>query len=166
MSSDGKYVTFIDYVAATDTVDVSNANTPGVIDPTNPVPGAYYRAAAQLSQNGKFTFTSINAYSGNNGRAAVEAKIKGKHYIYTAGNAGNGKNPQPKGVVLGAGAQIITPSNLPLSKQNPGQPTPVGSFNVTQLATARTRSARTTTTVAWCSTTTCCTTPRAAAATA
>jgi hypothetical protein len=133
LSTDGKYVTFIDYVAAPDTVDVSNANTPGVVDPTNPVPGKYYRAVAQLSQNGKFTFTETNAYSGNNGRAAVEAKINGKYYIYTAGNAGNGSNPQPEGVVLGAGAQIITPSDLPESLQNPGQPTPVGSFNVTQL---------------------------------
>src|SRR5215469_9706297 len=133
LSSDGKYVTFIDYVAAPDTVDASNANTPGVIDPTNPVPGADYRAVAQLSENGKFTFTETNAYSGNNGRAAVEAKVNGKYYIYTAGNAGNGSNPQPEGVVLGAGAQIITPSNLPESQQNPGQPTPVGSFNVTQL---------------------------------
>jgi hypothetical protein len=133
LSSDGKYVTFIDYVAAPDTVDASNANTPGVIDPTNPVPGAYYRAVAQLSENGKFTFTETNAYSGNNGRAAVEAKVNGKYYIYTAGNAGNGSNPQPEGVVLGAGTQIITPSNLPESKQNPGQPTPVGSFSVTEL---------------------------------
>jgi len=120
-------------VAAPDVVDVSNANTPGVVDPTNPVPGKYYRAVAQLSANGKFTFTETNAYSGNNGRAAIEAKVNGKYYIYTAGNAGNGSNPQPEGVVLGAGAQIITPSNLPESQQNPGQPTPVGSFNVTQL---------------------------------
>ena len=133
LSTDGKYVTFIDYAAAPDTVDVSNANTPGVIDPTNPVPGAYYRAVAQLSADGKFTFTETNAYSGNNGRAAVVAKINGKYDIYTAGNAGNGGNPQPSGVVLGAGAQIITPSNLPESEQNPGQPTPVGSFNVTEL---------------------------------
>ena len=88
---------------------------------------------AQLSANGKFTFTETNAYSGNNGRAAIEAKVNGKYYIYTAGNAGNGSNPQPEGVVLGAGAQIITPSNLPEPEQNPGQPTPVGSFNVTQL---------------------------------
>jgi hypothetical protein len=133
LSTDGKYVTFIDYVAPKDTVDVSNASTPGVIDPTNPVPGAYYRAVAQLSQDGKFTFTETNAYSGNNGRAAIEAKIDGKYYIYTSGNAGNGSNPQPSGVVLGAGAQIITPSNLPEADQNPGPPTPVGSFNVTEL---------------------------------
>ena len=133
LSTDGKYVTFMDYVAAPDTVDASNANTPGVIDPTNPVPGAYYRAVAQLSANGKFTFTETNAYSGNNGRAAVEASVDGKDYYYTAGNAGNGSNPQPTGVVLGAGTQIITPSNLPEADQTPGQPTPVGSFNVTQL---------------------------------
>ena len=133
LSSDGKYLSFIDYVAAPGTVDVSNANTPGVIDTTNPVPGAYYRAVASLSANGQWNFTETNAYSGNNGRAAVEAKVDGKYFIYTAGNAGNGSNPQPSGIVLGAGAQIISPSSLPESDQNPGQPTPVGSFNVTQL---------------------------------
>jgi hypothetical protein len=133
LSSDGKYLTFAGYVAKPDTVDVSNSNTPGVIDPTNPVPGAYYRAVASLSANGKWTFTETNAYSGNNGRAAVEAKVNGKYYIYTTGNAGNGSNPQPNGVVLGAGAQIITPSSLSESAQKPGQPTPVGSFNVTAL---------------------------------
>jgi hypothetical protein len=133
LSTDGKYVTFIDYVAPKDTVDVSNANTPGVIDPTNPVPGAYYRGVAQLSANGKFTFTETNAYSGNNGRAAIEAKIDGKYYIYTSGNAGNGSTPQPDGVILGAGAQIITPSDQPEVDQSPGTPTPVGSFNIKEL---------------------------------
>jgi hypothetical protein len=133
LSTNGKYVTFIDYVVPTDTVDASNGNTPGVIDPTNPVPGAYYRAVAQLSQNGTFTFTETNAYSGNNGRAAIEASVDGKNYVYTAGNAGNGSNPQPAGVILGAGTQIITPSDLPESQQKPGQPTPVGSFSVAEL---------------------------------
>jgi hypothetical protein len=133
LSTNGKYVTFIDYVAPVDTVDASNANTPGVIDPTNPVPGADYRAVAQLGENGKFTFTETNAYSGNNGRAAIEATVNGKDYYYTAGNAGNGSNPQPDGIILGAGAQIITPSDLAESKQAPGTPTPVGSFSVTEL---------------------------------
>jgi len=133
LSGDGRSLAFMDYVAAPDTVDASNANTPGVIDPTNPVPGAYYRAVANLSADGKFTFTETNAYSGNNGRAAVEASVDGKDYYYTAGNAGNGANPQPTGVILGAGTQIITPSNLPEADQTPGQPTPVGSFNVAQL---------------------------------
>jgi hypothetical protein len=89
--------------------------------------------ALNLSSDGKWTFTETNAYSGNNGRAAVMAKVNGKYYYYAAGNAGNGANPQPAGVVLGAGTQIITPSSLPESAQNPGAPTPVGSFNVTKL---------------------------------
>jgi hypothetical protein len=133
LSADGRNVTFMGYVAAPDTVDVSNANTPGVIDPTNPVPGAYYRAVAQLSADGRFTFTETNAYSGDNGRGAVEANVNGRSIFYTAGNAGNGSNPQPTGVVLGAGAQIITPSSRPEAEQTPGLPTPVGSFSVTQL---------------------------------
>jgi hypothetical protein len=133
LSSDGKYVSFIDYVAAPDTIDASNSNTPGVIDPTNPVTSASYRAVASLSANGQWNFTETNAYSGNNGRAAVMAEVNGKYYVYTAGNAGNGANPQPDGVVLGAGTQIITPSSLPESAQNPGAPTPVGSFSVAEL---------------------------------
>ncbi|MCL2585612.1 MAG: hypothetical protein FWE35_24510 [Streptosporangiales bacterium] len=137
LSPDGKTLSFIDYDAPVDAIDASNANTPGVIDPTNPVPGAYYRAVAQLTQNGKFTFTRSNAYSGNNGRAAVSAVVGGKDYIYTAGNAGNGSNPQPDGVILGAGAQIMSPSSLPESQQKPGQPTPVGSFNLAKLGDAQ-----------------------------
>jgi hypothetical protein len=133
LSPNGQYVSFVGYVAKPDTVDVSNANTPGVIDPTNPVTGAYYRAVAQLSGNGQFQFTETNAYSGDNGRAAITADVKGREYIYSTGNAGNGSNPQPTGVVLGTGAQIMTPSNLPESAQKPAQPTPVGSFSVTEL---------------------------------
>jgi hypothetical protein len=133
LSPDGKYVTFIDYASNPDQLDVSNSNTPKAADPTNPVPGAYYRTVAQLDRDGDFHFTATNAYSGNNGRAAVTATVNGQDYIYTAGNAGNGANPQPNGVILGAGAQIITPSALPQDQQVPGDPTPVGSFNVTQL---------------------------------
>jgi hypothetical protein len=133
LSSDGRNLTFMGYVAAPDTVDVSNANTPDAIDPTNPVPGAYYRAVANLSSDGRFTFTETNAYSGDNGRGAVEADVNGQSVYYTAGNAGNGSNPQPTGIVLGAGAQIITPSDRPEADQTPGLPTPVGSFSVTAL---------------------------------
>jgi hypothetical protein len=133
LSSDGRNVTFMGYVAPPDTVDVSNANTPAVVDPTNPVPGADYRAVAQLSADGRFSFTETNAYSGDNGRGAVEADVDGRSVFYTAGNAGNGSNPQPTGIVLGAGAQIITPSSKPEADQTPGQPTPVGSFSVTEL---------------------------------
>ena len=133
LSPDGRDVSFVGYVAKPDTVDVSNANTPGAIDPTNPVTGAYYRAVAQLSGSGRFQFTETNAYSGDNGRAAITADVNGKQLIYTSGNAGNGSNPQPDGIILGAGAQLITPSDQPESAQTPGTPTPVGSFSVTEL---------------------------------
>ena len=128
LSPDGRTVTFMGYAAHPDDVDVSNSNTPGVIDPSNPVPGAYYREVAQLTANGKLQVTKTNAYSGNNGRAAVTADVDGKELIYAAGNAGNGGTPQPDGIILGAGAQLITPSGAP-----PATPAPVGSFNITQL---------------------------------
>ena len=50
----------------------------------------------------KIPFTDTNAYSGNNGRAAILTQPQ-RQQLYTVGNAGNGANPQPKGVVLGAG---------------------------------------------------------------
>ena len=133
LSTDGKYLTFIGYVAPVDAIDVSNSNTPGAVDPTNPVGENFPRAVAQVDQNGKFQFTETNAYSGNNGRAVILNRIGGSDVYYTAGNAGNGSNPQPDGVILGAGAQIITPASSPEVAQTPGTPTPVASFSVTQL---------------------------------
>jgi hypothetical protein len=133
LSTDGKYLTFIDYVAPVNTIDASNANTPDVVDATNPVGVSYYRAVAKVGADGHFHFTETNAYSGNNGRAAILNNSNGVDVYYTAGNAGNGSNPQPSGVVLGAGAQIIDPAHEPESKQTPGLPTPVASFSVTEL---------------------------------
>jgi hypothetical protein len=133
LSTDGSAVTFMGYVAAPGSIDISNTNTPAVIDPTDPVPGTAYRAVVQLNASGAFAFTETNAYSGENGRAAILNAGDGQPVYYTAGDAGDGKTPQPDGVILGTGAQIMTPSSLPESAQNPGQPTPVGSFSVTQL---------------------------------
>ena len=133
LSTDGQYLTFIDYVAPVNTVDASNSNTPEAVDGTNPVGESYYRAVATLDVSGHFHFTETNAYSGNNGRAAIWNNSNGANFFYTAGNAGNGSNPQPSGVVLGAGAQIIDPSHEPESEQAPGLPTPVASFSVTEL---------------------------------
>jgi len=131
LSANGRDVTFMGYLAQPDALDVSNSNTPGVVDPTNPVTGAYYRLAAQVDQQGRFRFTETNAYSGNNGRAAILNNSDGANALYTAGNAGNGGNPQPSGVIIGTGAQIMTPRDEPERAQQPGTPTPVGSFNVT-----------------------------------
>jgi hypothetical protein len=133
LSLDGRSVTFMGYLASVDTIDVSNSNTPAVVDPTNPVPGQDYRLVAQLDQDGQFHFTKTNAYSGNNGRAAILNDRHDARILYTAGNAGNGSDPQPPGVIIGAGLQIMTAWARPLVTQTPGLPTPVGSFNITQL---------------------------------
>ena len=133
LSTDGRYLTFVGYVAPVNTIDASNANTPAVIDPTNPVGEEFFRAVAAVDAFGKFQFTETNAYSGNNGRAAIWNNTDGANVIYAAGNAGNGSNPQPDGVVLGAGAQILDPASQPEAKQDPGIPTPVASFSVTEL---------------------------------
>ena len=55
LSTDGSSLTFMGYVAKPGAVDVSNSNTPGVIDPTNPVPSAFYRVVAQMSANGQLS---------------------------------------------------------------------------------------------------------------
>jgi hypothetical protein len=134
LSTDKRFVTFMGYLAPIDAIDVSNSNTPFVVDPTNPVPGQNYRVVAKVDQHGKFHFTKTNAYSGNNGRAAILNDANGAKLLYTAGNAGNGGNPQPNGVIVGAGAQILSAEDKPLSAQmDPGLPTPVGSFSITQL---------------------------------
>jgi len=133
LSLSGKYLTFMDYVAPGDAIDVSNSNTPGEVDPTNPVGVDAYRAVGNVDATGKFHFTETNAYSGNNGRTAILNDIDGNDIFYTAGNAGNGANPQPDGVILGAGAQLIDEVKAPEDSQSPGTPTPFGSFNVTEL---------------------------------
>ncbi|HXC24733.1 MAG TPA: hypothetical protein VNU46_02380 [Gemmatimonadaceae bacterium] len=136
LSTDGQYLTFMGYVAPVNAVDVSNSNTPGAIDSTNPVPDAYFRAAAQVDRFGRFQFTMTNAYSGNNGRAAILYDTRDGGYLYTAGNAGNGANPQPDGILLGGGAQTLLPDDRPEIRQDPDAPTPVGSFNITELGAA------------------------------
>jgi hypothetical protein len=134
LSLDRNSVSFMGYLSPVNQIDVSNSNTPDVVDPTNPVPGTDFRVVASVDQFGQFHFTKTNAYSGNNGRSAVLNNANGANVYYTTGNAGNGGNPQPNGVIVGGGAQIMTPSRLPLAQQmDPGQPTPVGSFSITEL---------------------------------
>ena len=133
LSTSGRNLTFMGYQSGPNAIDVSNSNTPAVTDPTNPVPGTDFRLVAQVGENGKFHFTETNAYSGNNGRAAIMNDSGPSPLYYLAGNAGNGGNPQPDGVITGAGAQIATPQFAPERAQQPGAPTPVGSFSITQL---------------------------------
>jgi hypothetical protein len=135
LSVDRHSVSFMGYLAPIDAIDVSNSNTPDVVDSTNPVTSAFSRVIATVDEHGHFRFTKTNAYSGNNGRAAILNDRPGANVFYTTGNAGNGGNPQPNGVIIGAGAQIMTQAKASLAEQpDPGMPTPVGSFNVTQLS--------------------------------
>jgi hypothetical protein len=121
LSTDGNYVTFMGYAAPVNTLDVSNSNTPGVIDPTNPVGSAYSRLVAQVDAYGNLTVTPTNAYSGNNGRAAFLSNS----FYYTVGNSNNGSGT-PANVVGAAGAQLVTPGT------NQVVPTELGSFSITQ----------------------------------
>lgn len=133
LSSDGRYLTFMGYVAPVNTIDVSNSNTFGAVDPTNPDGQSFYRAVARLDRDGRFSFTETNAYSGNNGRSAFLNNSNGQGFYYTVGNAGNGSNPQPVNVILDAGAQFIDATRLPEAQQTPATPTPLASFSVTEL---------------------------------
>jgi hypothetical protein len=133
LSTDGRFLTFVGYVAPIDAIDASNANTPGVVDPTNPDSETVFRAVAAVNSFGQFTFTETNAYSGDNGRSAILNNSNGANVFYASGNAGNGSNPQPDGVILGTGAQFIEPTATPESFQTPGTPIPLASFSVTEL---------------------------------
>ena len=140
LSTNGNYVTFMGYAAPSDATDVSNGSTPNDPDPTDGDGATAYRVVGQMDLSGAFNFTETNAYSGDNGRGAILNEKGG--VIYGTGNAGNGSNPEPQGVVMGAGAQLIQPSTLPESSQTPGQPQPVGSFNVNQLGDKLDKSAK------------------------
>lgn len=124
LSLDRQYLTLMGYVTDQNTVDVSNSNTPGVYDPTNPVGNSYYRAVLQVAANGSLQVTETNAYSGNNGRAA----ILGNGVFYMVGNANNGGGT-PANVVASAGVQIAaaTPGQVPVA------PTELGIFSITQV---------------------------------
>jgi uncharacterized protein (TIGR03437 family) len=123
LSTDGSVLTFMGYVTAPNTVDVSNSNTPGVYDPTNPSGGSYFRAVAQVGANGAIQVTPTNAYSGNNGRAAVLAN--GLYYM--VGNANNG-TATPANIVTATGVEVATPGQAANTV-----PQEVGNFSIAQV---------------------------------
>jgi hypothetical protein len=122
-STDGRSITFVSYhggpgfLTAPNQLDVSNSNTPGVVDPTNPVVSNYYRSVAEVDSRGHIMVTDGNAYSGNNGRAA----IKGPAFYYLAGNDNNGglSSSQLTGTQVGVdlitstGAELLVPGQTP-----------------------------------------------------
>jgi uncharacterized protein (TIGR03437 family) len=123
LSTDGSVLTFMGYVTTPNTVDVSNSNTPMVYDSTNPAGGSYFRAVVQMGANGGLQVTPTNAYSGNNGRAAILAN--GLYYM--VGNANNGA-ATPTNVVNATGVEVATPGQAATTV-----PQEVGSFSITQI---------------------------------
>jgi hypothetical protein len=139
-SIDGRSLTFMAYqggpgcggfpVAPTapNLLDVSASNTPGVCDLTNPVittyqsnpivPAAYYRAVAEVDGDGHLSITDGNAYSGDNGRAAIKG-ANGLYYMVGNDNSGNLSKKQltttPSGIALinATGAELLVPGQTP-----------------------------------------------------
>jgi hypothetical protein len=141
-SMDGRSITFVGYVGGIgcggssvsptepNLLDVSNSNTPGVCDPTNPifttfqsnpfVPAAYYRSVAEVDADGHLSITHGNAYSGDNGRAAIKG---GNGLYYTAGNDNNGNLSKKQLTTTQAGVDLVNATGAELLY--PGQTPPL-----------------------------------------
>jgi hypothetical protein len=104
LSAEGSGLTFMGYVAPVNTFDVSNSNTPGHFDPSNPVTSTYQRGVSFVDVRG-ISIQPLNAYSGNNGRAVVQSNW----IYYMVGNAGNGTVKGAQNIVDNTGVQIINP---------------------------------------------------------
>ena len=140
LSTDGKSVTFVGYrggpgfPTAANIFDVSNGNTPGLIDPTNAAVGQYYRAVGEVDAHGHLMITEGNAYSGDNGRGAV----KGDSLYYMVGNdnSGNLSKKQVTTTVVGeelvhsTGVELLVPGQTPPVPPNIAK---IGDFEITQV---------------------------------
>lgn len=125
LSTDGTALTLMGYVAKPNTLDVSNANTPDNVDPSNTdTQTATYRAVVQVNltprPGPRVTATDVDSYSGDNGRGAILATnvngTRGLNEYLMVGNAGNGSGTPPTDIVDDTGVQAITPgSSSPVS---------------------------------------------------
>jgi hypothetical protein len=139
-SVDGRSITFMGYVGGVgcggstvsptrpNLLDASASNTPGVCDPTNPVfttfqsdpfvPAAYYRSVAEVDADGHLSVTEGNAYSGDNGRAAIKG-INSLYYMVGNDNSGNLSKKQMSttqdgiNLVNATGAELLFPGLTP-----------------------------------------------------
>jgi len=151
VSTNGQDLSFLGYDAPVGTLDASNSNTPGVFDTTNPdltgensalTAGGIYRVAGNLSSDGQWTFTDTNAYSGDNGRAALLENTGGLDDFVTAGNDNNGNTGKkdyptvPVNLVDATGAQTFAQSFAAQGTQTPGAPSQLATFSITQLGDA------------------------------
>jgi len=145
LSVDGKSLSFMGYVGGPgcgdgrlsptrpNLIDVSASSTPAVCDPTNPVissfvsnpaiPTAYYRGVAEVDASGHISVTHGNAYSGDNGRAAIKGG-NGLYYMVGNDNSGNLSKAQLPITQIGqelinaTGAEMLIPGQLPPAPPN------------------------------------------------
>ena len=141
LADDGGSISLVGYVGgnaanptAPNQLDVSNSNTPGVVDPTNPVVSQYFRGVAEVDRDGRLRITDGNAYSGNNGRAVAKAH---GHYFMT-GNDNNGGLSASQLTTTQVGVNLITSTGLELLVPGQAAPVPpninmIGDFEVTQV---------------------------------
>ena len=109
-STAGNALTVVGYRSAVNALDISNSNTPDRIDPTDTdTAPATNRAVITVPLGGRPDVTPIDAYSGNNGRAALllNGAYGGSDVLVTVGNAGNGSGTEPTPIVSGTGVQAI-----------------------------------------------------------
>jgi hypothetical protein len=140
-SVDGKSVTFMGYrgspgfPTAANVFDVSNGNTPGLIDPTNAAVGQYYRSVAEVDAHGHLRVTEGNAYSGDNGRGAIKGG-NGLYYLVGNDNSGNLSKKQTTTTIVGeelvnaTGAELLVPGAAPPVPPNIAK---IGDFEITQV---------------------------------
>lgn len=125
LSPDGTTLTLSDYLAPINTLDVSNANTPGITEPGNYTANPTARAVVAIDPNANATVLPTNAYPGNNPRAVIEAN--GTYYM--AGNAGNGSGSTA--VTAANGVQVLNPAT-DTSTAGAYNTTKAGSFSIAQ----------------------------------
>lgn len=137
LTPDGTGVTFMGYNTTAGQLDVSNSNTPGVIEPGNTdTASPTYRGVAQLSlSNNALQYTTTNAYNGNNGRAAI---LGANGYYYMVGNGGNGNGSAA--TTAGTGVQLLTPGVN--ATPNAAGTTQVGSYSITENGYAADKTAK------------------------
>jgi hypothetical protein len=141
LSTDGKSVTFVGYrggpgfPTGPNIFDVSNGNTPGLIDPTNAAVGQYYRAVGEVDAHGHLMVTEGNAYSGDNGRGAFKG---GNSLYYMVGNDNSGNLSKKQVTTTTVGQELVnaTGAELLIPGQAPPVPpniTKIGKFSITQV---------------------------------
>ena len=86
----------------------------------------FYRAVAQVDAYGKFHFTETNAYSGNNGRAAILNNSNGANFSTRPATPATAAIRSPTASLSARARRSWTPELSRKSRRRPGLPTPVG----------------------------------------